>query len=109
MSATTAQGSAINQLIIRGSIVKPPRMKRSPAGVPHLLLALEHRSMQQEADLTRQCYVRIQVVVSGDWAESWSTKLSLGSEIEVSGFIQRHENANGIPRLVLHAQNIKQV
>jgi primosomal replication protein N len=108
MSAT-AQGSAINQLIIRGILAKEPRMKRSPAGVSHLLLALEHRSLQQEADLTRQCYVRIQVVVSGDWAESWSTKLTMGSEIEVAGFIQRHENANGVPRLVLHAQNIKQV
>lgn len=108
MSAT-AQGSVINQLIIRGILVKEPRMKRSPAGVSHLLLALEHRSLQQEADLTRQCYVRIQVVVSGDWAESWSTKLTMGSEIEVAGFIQRHENANGVPRLVLHAQNIKQV
>lgn len=108
MSAT-AQGSAINQLTIRGNLVKAPQMKRSPAGVTHLLLALEHRSLQQEAGLTRQCYVRIQVVVSGDWAESWSTKLTLGSEIEVVGFIQRHENAQGIPRLVLHAQNIKQV
>ncbi|WP_185960784.1 primosomal replication protein N [Aliidiomarina halalkaliphila] len=108
MSAT-AQGSAMNHLVIRGTLVKAPRLTRSPAGISHLLLAIEHRSMQEEAGLTRQCYARIQAVVSGVEAESWSTKLSLGSEIEASGFIQRHENANGIPRLVLHAQTIKQV
>lgn len=108
MSAT-AQESAINQLIIRGILVKEPRLTRSPAGIAHLSLVIEHRSIQQEAGLTRQCYARIQAVVSGDGADFWSTKLILGSEIEVRGFIQRHENANGIARLVLHAQNIKQV
>ncbi|RUO28228.1 primosomal replication protein N [Aliidiomarina sanyensis] len=99
----------MNQLVIRGSLVKAPRLTRSPAGIPHLLLAIEHRSLQMEAGLTRQCYVRIQAVVSGEEAELWSTKLTLGHEIEVSGFLQRHENAKGVPRLILHAQKLIQV
>lgn len=108
MSAT-AQGTASNQLVIQGTLIKAPRLTRSPAGISHLLLAIEHRSLQIEAGLTRQCYARIQAVVSGEAAELWSTKLTLGHEIKVSGFLQRHENAKGIPRLIIHVQKLIQV
>jgi len=98
-----------NRLILEGELVKPPKLTRSPAGVPHLHLVIEHRSMQQEAGLNRKCYARIQAVASGDWVVPWSESLTLGSALEVTGFIQRHEGANGIAKLVLHAQNLRKV
>lgn len=98
-----------NQLIIAGTLTKSPRISRSPAGVPHLHLTVEHRSMQTEAGLHRQCYTRIQVVASGEWTQAWSEILTLGSVIIVTGFIQRHEDQNGMGKLVLHAQKIEQV
>lgn len=99
----------MNQLTLSGQVVKHPQVSKSPAGIPHLHLVLEHRSVQIEADLPRQCYARIQVVVSGEWSQRWSEQISLGSAIKVTGFIQRHEDKHGMGKLVLHAQNIEQV
>lgn len=98
-----------NQLIIAGTLTKTPRVSRSPAGVPHLHITVEHRSLQTEAGLPRQCYARIQVIASGIWTQPWSEILTVGSAITVTGFIQRHEDKNGMGKLVLHAQKIEQV
>lgn len=99
----------INQLVIAGTLAKTARLTKSPAGIPHLHFSIEHRSMQTEAGLSRQCYARIQVVASGDWTLAWSEQLTLGSVVKVAGFIQRHEDKNGMGKLVLHAQKIEQV
>ncbi|RTE87667.1 MULTISPECIES: primosomal replication protein N [Gammaproteobacteria] len=99
----------VNQLILSGVLVKPPRQSKSPAGIPHLHLVLEHRSTQVEAELPRQCYARMQVIASGEWSQRWSQLLTLGDAIKVTGFIQRHEDKHGMGKLVLHAQNIEQV
>ncbi|RUO23032.1 primosomal replication protein N [Aliidiomarina minuta] len=98
-----------NQLLLVGEVVKPPRMSKSPAGVKHLHLVIDHRSQQQEAGMTRQCFLRIQVVASGDWAQDQANQLTVGSVIEVQGFLNRHETSNGVPRLVLHAQQLKKI
>ncbi len=95
--------------MIAGMLAKAPRLTKSPAGIPHLHLSVEHRSMQTEAELSRQCYVRIQVVASGNWVLAWSEQLTLGSAVKIAGFIQRHEDKNGMSKLVLHAQKIEQV
>ncbi|MCC5854661.1 MAG: primosomal replication protein N [Idiomarina sp.] len=108
MSAN-AEDLGLNRLTLGGVICKHPRQSKSPAGVPHLHLTLEHRSMQSEAGLNRQCYTRIQVVASGEWTRPWSEQLTLGSAIKVTGFIQRHEDQHGMGKLVLHAQKIEQV
>lgn len=99
----------INQMALAGRLTKPPKVSKSPAGVPHLHLTVEHRSMQTEAGLNRQCYARIQVVASGEWTRAWSEFLTVDSAIIVTGFIQRHEDQNGMGKLVLHAQKIEQV
>jgi primosomal replication protein N len=98
-----------NQLVISGDIVKPPRLTRSPAGIRHLHLSLEHRSEQLEAGLPRRSYVRIAVVVSGDEAARWETELTVGSAVQVSGFLNRHEDSNGLAKLVLHAQQLVKI
>lgn len=99
----------VNQLTLAGRLTKPPRVSKSPAGVPHLHVTIEHRSLQTEAGLNRQCYARIQAVASGEWTQAWSKILTVDSAIIVTGFIQRHEDQNGLGKLVLHAQKIEQV
>ena len=59
--------------------------------------------------MARQCFVRIQVVASGDWAQDLANQLTVGSVIEVSGFLNRHETSNGVAKLVLHAQQLKKI
>ncbi|RUO76900.1 primosomal replication protein N [Idiomarina tyrosinivorans] len=96
----------VNQISIAGTLCKPARLRKSPAGIEHLYVLLEHRSQQPEAGLLRQCYVRIQVIHSGDHLEHWLEKLTVGCEIEARGFLHRHEDSNGLAKLVLHAQHL---
>ena len=55
----------MNQLTLSGVVCKTPKYSQSPAGIPHCIFVLEHKSMQVEADLNRNSYVRLQVVASG--------------------------------------------
>lgn len=98
-----------NQLVLQGELIKPPRISKSPAGIKHLHLVIDHRSEQHEAGMTRQCFVRIQVVASGDWAQELATHLTVGSVIEVNGFLNRHQTSSGVAKLVLHAQQLKKI
>ena len=76
--------------------------------IEHLQLVIEHRSMQPEAGMNRQSYVRIQVVLSGEGLQHWLEKLTVGCEVLAEGFLRnRHEDSNGSPRLVLHAQHLE--
>ena len=65
--------------------------------------------MQNEAGLNRQAFVRMQVVATGEWSQHLTRDLTAGSNIKVSGFINRHESRNGNPLLVLHAQQIEMI
>ena len=53
----------MNQLTLSGVVCKTPKYSQSPAGIPHCIFVLEHKSMQVEADLNRNSYVRLQVVL----------------------------------------------
>lgn len=64
--------------------------------------------------MTRQSFVRIQVVASGklasgDEAQSLATHLTVGDVVEVQGFLNRHETNSGVAKLVLHAQQLKKI
>lgn len=64
--------------------------------------------------MTRQCFLRIQVVVSGvlnsgEAAQDLANQLTVGSVIEVAGFLNRHETKSGVAKLVLHAQQLKKI
>lgn len=98
-----------NQLVIDGNVCKPAKVTKSPAGISHLHFALEHISEQFEATLPRRSYVRIQVVFSGAEASEWVTKLTVGSAVQVRGFLNRQEDNNGLAKLVLHAQQLKMI
>lgn len=64
--------------------------------------------MQNEAGMNRQAFVRIQVVATSELSQL-TRELIVGSNIKVTGFINRHESRNGNPLLVLHAQQIEMI
>ncbi|MBE0369693.1 primosomal replication protein N [Pseudoalteromonas sp. MMG013] len=98
-----------NQYVLSGMICKTPKFSQSPAGIPHCIFVLEHKSMQVEAELNRNSYVRLQVVASGETFQDQTQHLYVGQAIQVRGFLNRHESRNGLSQLVLHAQHIERI
>ncbi|MDX3773133.1 primosomal replication protein N [Chromatiaceae bacterium AAb-1] len=98
-----------NYTVLHGMICRHPEHSESPAGIPHTVLVIEHRSMQQEAGLNRQAYVRMQIVMSGIDLQQQARELKSGQYIKVTGFLNRHQSRNGQARLVLHARQIEQI
>ena len=98
-----------NCLVLVGTVVNEPQLSTSPAGLHHCQFSIEHRSIQTEDGLSRQAFVRMQVVTTGDWSQRLASELTVGVQIQVSGFINRHESRNGNPLLVLHAQQIEMI
>lgn len=92
-----------------GTVVKRPKTSTSPAGIQHCQFSIDHHSIQNEAGMNRQAFVRIQVVATGDMSQHLTRDLTEGSNIKVTGFINRHESRNGNPLLVLHAQQIEMI
>ncbi|RUO60525.1 primosomal replication protein N [Pseudidiomarina insulisalsae] len=98
-----------NQLVLGGSVSKPPRLTTSPAGISHLRFVLDHQSEQQEAGYSRRSFVRILVVVTGEAAKQWMNELTVGTQLQVSGFLNRIEDKNGVGKLVLHARQLVKI
>ncbi|WP_284243776.1 primosomal replication protein N [Thalassotalea insulae] len=97
-----------NCLVLVGVVVKTPKFSTSPAGIEHCQFSIDHQSMQNEAGMNRQAFVRIQVVATSELSQL-TRELIVGSNIKVTGFINRHESRNGNPLLVLHAQQIEMI
>lgn len=98
-----------NSLVLVGTVVKAAKLSTSLAGIHHCQFSIEHRSMQMEAEMNRQAFVRMQVVATGEWSQNLTRELTEGNVIKVVGFINRHESRNGNPKLVLHAQQIEMI
>lgn len=96
-----------NSVVFTGQICRQVEHSESPAGIPHSYLVLEQRSMQQEAGMNRQTYVRLQVVCAGKAFNSVTHNLTVGMTVRVLGFLNRHQNRSGQSKLVLHAQQIE--
>ncbi|MGL6021342.1 MAG: primosomal replication protein N [Gibbsiella quercinecans] len=96
-----------NRLVLSGTICKTPVRKVSPSGIPHCQFVLEHRSQQQEAGFSRQSWCRMPVVVSGQTSQALTQRLTVGSQITVTGFVSCHQGRNGLNKLVLHAEQIE--
>ena len=101
--------SVENSLVLTGYVVKPPKTSKSPAGIQHCQFSMDHKSVQNEAGMNRQAFVRIQVVATGKVSQHLTRDLIEGCNIRVTGFINRHESRNGNPLLVLHAQQIEMI
>ena len=99
----------MNSLVLVGEVVKQPKISKSPAGIYHCQFSMHHKSIQNEAGMNRQTFVRIQVVATGEFSQNLTRDLIAGCNIKVTGFINRHESRNGNPLLVLHAQQIEMI
>ena len=97
-----------NCLVLVGEVVRSPKQSTSPAGITHSQFSIDHKSIQNEAGMNRQAFVRIQVVATGDLSHL-TRELVAGNVVRVTGFINRHESRNGNPLLVLHAQQIEMI
>ena len=97
-----------NSLVLTGEVVRPPKQSTSPAGISHSQFSIDHKSIQNEAGMNRQAFVRIQVVATGELSHL-TRELVAGNVIKVTGFINRHESRNGNPLLALHAQQIEMI
>ena len=97
-----------NSLVLTGTVVKIPKQSISPAGITHSQFSIDHKSIQNEAGMNRQAFVRIQVVATGELSHL-TRELVVGQMVKVIGFINRHESRNGNPLLVLHAQQIEMI
>ncbi|MCL2914414.1 primosomal replication protein N [Shewanella corallii] len=95
-----------NRLVLSGHILRS-RQFDSPAGIAHCVLTIEHRSQRFEADMLRNVYCQIQVVLSGDRFKGVTDKLKTGVEVEVEGFIALQQSRNGQNRLIVHAENVE--
>jgi len=95
--------------VLVGTVVKQPKTSTSPAGIKHCQFSIDHHSIQNEAGMNRQAFVRIQVVATGELSQHLTRDLTEGCNVKVSGFINRHESRNGNPLLVLHAQQIEMI
>ncbi|MCX8649083.1 primosomal replication protein N [Gilliamella sp. B2776] len=93
-----------NRLVLSGIVKKTPMRKVSPSGISHCQFYLEHVSKQIEAELTRQAWCIVPVIVSGQQELSYIKK---GSKVLVSGFISTHTKRNKTSQLVLHADQVK--
>jgi len=65
--------------------------------------------MQKEAELPRNVFCYMPIVVSGNLADQLKNHISKGMQIRVSGFITFQKSANKLGKLVLHAQYIEHI
>ncbi|CAM3112442.1 primosomal replication protein N [Vibrio rarus] len=98
-----------NRMDLSGSVTKDSVRTQCPSGISHCQFWLEHRSDVMEAELPRQVYCRMPVVVSGKRSHTLTQELVKGSTIRVSGFVAYQTSQNGLGKLVLHAQDITQI
>lgn len=95
----------INRLVLSGQVYKTPIRRISPNGIAHCQFYLEHCSTQVEAEVARQAWCIMPVIVSG--TNELASCIKKGSKVWVEGFISTHTKRNNINQLVLHADQIK--
>lgn len=98
-----------NQLVLTGQVCKSPKFSTSPAGVIHGQFSIEHKSIQQEDGFNRNAYVRLHVVTCGEQQQQLIKHFIVGDEVQVSGFLNRHESKNGQAIIAIHAQQIERL
>lgn len=96
-----------NRFSLIGFVTSQPKRHQSPNGIYHCQFSLEHRSMQQEAGLSRQAWCKMPVQVSGNQLVEKTQSITVGCQLLVVGFISTHKSTNGLNQIVLHAEQIE--
>ncbi|MBP6562475.1 MAG: primosomal replication protein N [Neisseriaceae bacterium] len=93
----------INQLTLCAHISQLDALRYTPAGLPVLMMVLQHHSTQEEAGQDRSVTCEVQAKLFGDAAKTWQH--AQDSMVKVTGFLSQKSLRN--PRLVLHIQTIE--
>lgn len=93
-----------NRLVLHGKLVELDALRRTPAGVQILKFRVGHESGQSEAGSERIVNCEVTCVAFEREARLLASAV-LGSEMTVSGFIERKGRSSR--QLVLHATHIE--
>jgi len=91
----------VNNLTLQAEVVQIEPLRYTPAGLPLLSVVLRHVSEQVEAGMKRKVECVVNAVAIGDLA---LTKLALGTQIRVSGFLAKRSLKS--TQLVMHINQI---
>lgn len=91
-----------NQISVCGKISKLDNLRYTPTGIAVIGLAIDHRSQQLEAQVTRQVICNIPAVVVGSLALKIA-ELKIGNHVRLTGFINQRSHTNR--QLVLHVNH----
>ena len=92
-----------NQLTLSAHVGETAAIRYTPAGIPILMMKLQHQSQQEEAGICRQVTCEIDAKLTGNIALQWQN--SVGQVVEVQGFLAKRSLKNN--QLVLHIQHIE--
>ena len=93
----------VNRCVIDGELVELDDLRYTPAGLARVGLKIRHVSTQQEAGIARQIQCDIPAI-SLDVAALKASKLQLGQQVRVEGFLAQRSLRN--TQLILHIVNI---
>jgi len=93
----------VNRCVIDGELVELDDLRYTPAGLARVGLKIRHFSTQQEAGIARQIQCDIPAI-SLDAAALKASKLLLGQQVRVEGFLAQRSLRN--TQLILHIENI---
>ncbi|HPV32675.1 MAG TPA: primosomal replication protein N [Methylotenera sp.] len=91
----------MNNLTLQAEVVQIEPLRYTPAGLPLLSVVLRHVSEQVEAGMKRKVECVVNAVAIGDLA---LTKLALGTQIRVTGFLAKRSLKS--TQLVMHINQI---
>jgi primosomal replication protein N len=89
----------LNRVEIDGRVIVNDGLRRTPAGLPSLLLRIEHESGQREAGHDRRVLCELEGIAFGDPATKM-TGLREGDTVRLTGFLERKSLRD--PRPILH-------
>ena len=93
----------VNRCVIDGELVELDDLRYTPAGLARVGLKIRHVSSQQEAGVARQVQCDISAI-SLDAAALKASKLQLGQQVRVEGFLAQRSLRN--TQLIMHIENI---
>ena len=77
-----------NRVEIDGRIVACDGLRRTPAGLPSLLIRIEHESGQREAGHERRVMCELEAIAYGEPATQMAG-LKQGDQVGLTGFLER--------------------
>ena len=88
-----------NRVEIDGRVIGNDGLRRTPAGLPSLLLRIEHESGQHEAGHERRVSCELETIAFGEPASKMAS-LKEGEQLRLVGFLERKSLRD--PRPILH-------